>query len=87
VGEEGEFSGVITLHEMKECDRSALLSSVIADQKTIHVHPEISIRAASRLMIEHDIQQLPVVSASDQQRVLGMLTHNDIARQQNASEI
>jgi len=87
VGEEGEFIGIITLHEMKECDRSALVGSVIFEQKTIRVHPEISIRAASRLMIEHDIQQLPVVSASDQQRLLGILTLNDVARQQNASEI
>ncbi|MEJ6778253.1 MAG: chloride channel protein [Akkermansiaceae bacterium] len=87
IDEEGQFIGIITLHEMKECDRSALLASVISEQETIHVHPEISIRAASRLMIEHDIQQLPVVSASDQQRLLGILTLNDIARQQNASEI
>ncbi len=87
VDEEGRFVGVVTLHEIEECDPQTLIASVIAGQKVIQVHPEISIRDASRLMILHDIQQLPVVSSSDRHRLLGILTLNDIARQQNASEI
>ncbi|MBT8038437.1 MAG: chloride channel protein [Verrucomicrobiae bacterium] len=87
VDEDDRFVGVVTLHEIKGCDPDTLVASIVAEQDVIHVHPEVSIRDASRLMIKHDIQQLPVVSRSDPHRLLGILTLNDIARQQNASEI
>ncbi|MBT8044913.1 MAG: chloride channel protein, partial [Verrucomicrobiae bacterium] len=87
VDEEGRLTGVITYHELKEADSSTTVSSIVADQDLVLVDPEISIGQASRMMIEHDIQQLPVVSATDKNRLLGILTLNDIARQHNASEI
>lgn len=34
-----------------------------------------------------DIQQLPVVAATDRHKLLGWLTLNDIACQQNAAEV
>lgn len=84
--EAGQFIGLVTLHEMKECESDTLVSSIIGEQEIIKVHPEFSIRAASRLMIENDIQQLPIVSTADH-RLLGIITMNDIMRQQNAAKL
>jgi CIC family chloride channel protein len=60
---------------------------LVQNQAVIFVHPEASIRNASHLMIQNDIQQIPVLSATDKDRLLGILTLNDIARQQNATQI
>ncbi|MCP5535090.1 MAG: chloride channel protein [Akkermansiaceae bacterium] len=87
VDQEGRFTGIVTYHELRECDPSMTVAEIIADQETVSVDPDVSVRNASRLMIKHDIQQLPIVSASDKHRLLGILTLNDIARQQNASEL
>ena len=51
------------------------------------IHPDyhkvLYIDAAMR-MVKADIRQLPVVSPTEKNRLLGVLTLNDIARQQNA---
>jgi CIC family chloride channel protein len=87
VDEEGKFIGIVSHHELKEVASETLTLDLVKDQEVIFVHPEASIRDASHLMIQNDIQQLPILSASDKDRLLGILTLNDIARQQNATQI
>ncbi|MFT5905013.1 MAG: CIC family chloride channel protein [Cryomorphaceae bacterium] len=87
VDEEGKFEGVVSHHELQEVSPATKALELIKDQDVIYVHPEASIRNASHLMIQNDIQQLPILSASDKGRLLGILTLNDIARQQNATQI
>lgn len=87
VDEEGKFEGVVSHHELQEVSPETKALELIKDQDVIYVHPEASIRNASHLMIQNDIQQLPILSASDKGRLLGILTLNDIARQQNATQI
>jgi CIC family chloride channel protein len=87
VDEEGKFIGIVSHHELKEVASETLTLDLVKDQEVIFVHPEASIRDASHLMIQNDIQQLPILSASDKNRLLGILTLNDIARQQNATQI
>ena len=65
------FVGIVTLHELKECDPATRVSDLISEQIIIQVYPDFSIRGASRLMIAHGIQQLPVVSAADKNRLIG----------------
>lgn len=81
------FLGVITHHEMEESLPETTVAEIIQGQDTLQVNPDISIRDAAQLLIKHDIQQLPVVSQVENQRLLGIITINDIARQQNAAEI
>ena len=88
VVDEGEnFIGVVSHLDLKEVSRDTQVLELVRDQDVIYVHPEASIRDASHLMIQNDIQQLPILSASDKDRLLGILTLNDIARQQNATQI
>jgi len=60
-----------------------MLSTLTEEQNLITITPETSIRDAANLMIKHDIQQVPVVSPTDENKLLGFLTLNDITRQQN----
>ncbi|WP_353565414.1 chloride channel protein [Haloferula sargassicola] len=85
-GPEGELRGVITLHELEENPDTAAVSELMEGQRLTSVTIETSIRDAANRMIARDIQQVPVVSAADPRKLLGWLTLNDIARQQNAAE-
>ncbi|MFC5051951.1 chloride channel protein [Rubritalea spongiae] len=81
----GDVVGIITRHELQEAEPSDLLDKLIFDQTLLAVNPETSIRDAAHKMIANNFQQVPVVSATNSQKLLGMITLNDIARQQNAS--
>jgi CIC family chloride channel protein len=83
---DGKISGVITLHEMQENVLAESVGEILSEQNLLFVHPDTSIRDAANRMIVKDFQQVPVVSQADERKLLGWLTLNDIARQQNAVE-
>ena len=78
--------GVTTLHELRQLPPETPLADLVTDQKLLTVTTSTTIRDAANRMIDADFQQVPVVSPSHPKRLLGWLTLNDIARQQNASE-
>lgn len=81
--------GMVMHHELEElvaeCNE-APLSEFLAEQKTIAIHPDDSIRDAANTLVIKDVLQAPVVSRKDASRLLGIVTLHDIARQQNAIE-
>jgi CIC family chloride channel protein len=84
-----ELLGVITHHEMGELAAGAdgrPLREWVAGQKTIRIHPDDSIRDAANTLVVKDVLQAPVVSRKDPNKLLGIVTLHDIARQQNAIE-
>ncbi|MFC4994936.1 chloride channel protein [Rubritalea tangerina] len=83
----GDLLGIVTRHELEEAKPELTIDQVIIDQDLLSVQPDTSIRDAANKMIAHNYQQVPVVSATNSQRLLGLITLNDIARQQNASEL
>ncbi|GAA5494178.1 H(+)/Cl(-) exchange transporter ClcA [Rubritalea halochordaticola] len=85
LNEEGELEGIVTRHEIEEADAETLIGWLITDQELLTVPPECSIRDAAQLMISKNYQQVPVVSLAQPKKLLGVITLNDIARQQNAS--
>ena len=86
MAEDGRLAGVITRHELEENDPDKRVDELLSDQQLLSVTPDTSIRDAANRMIARDFQQVPVVSATDPRKMLGWLTLNDIARQQNAAE-
>ena len=84
--EAGEFIGLVMHHELKENSPESLVSSITTCSDLTYVTPETPIREAAHQMIKHDYQQMPVLSKLDGKRLLGFLTLNDIARQQNAAD-
>lgn len=81
--EEGMLAGVITRHELRENAEDLLVGDLIREQKMLSVNAETPIRDAARHMVSHDFQQVPVVNAANPKKLIGWLTLNDIARQQN----
>ena len=78
--------GVITHHELRENAPDLTVEQLLKGQEILSVGPTTTIRDAANRMIEYDYQQVPVVSPAQPDKLLGWLTLNDIARQQNASE-
>ncbi|WP_018968785.1 chloride channel protein [Rubritalea marina] len=79
--------GIVTRHELEEADQELTLQHLIENQQLLVVQPDTSIRDAANMMIGKNFQQVPVVLATSPEKLLGLLTLNDIARQQNASEL
>lgn len=86
VDEEDRLSGVITRHELAEHPGEQTVASLVEGRQVLSVTTDTPIRDAANRMIARDFQQVPVVSPGDPRKLLGWLTLNDIARQQNAVE-
>ena len=86
VNDGGHLVGVITRHELSESAETMLVGELLEDQQILSVTTDTSIRDAANRMIARDFQQVPVVSPVDPKKLIGWLTLNDIARQQNAVE-
>ena len=86
INEEEQLVGVITHHELRDESNETVLAQLLEGQKLLTVNTTTTIRDAANRMIESDFQHVPVVSPSNPKKLLGWLTLNDIARQQNASD-
>ncbi len=86
VGAEGRLRGIVTRESLQRAADGETVLSLIKGQEVHVISPDTTIRSAARLMIGNDLQQVPVTSPVDPQKLIGWLTLNDIARQQNASE-
>ena len=86
VDREGKLIGVLTKRELKEQSQATSLAEICVGREVVSVLLDSSIRDAANHMIVRNLQQVPVVSQADPQKLLGWLTLNDIARQQNAAE-
>ena len=86
VDDGGLLAGVVTLKELLENILKESVAEIIGDQEILSVNADTSIRDAANRMIVRDFQQVPVVSQTEPGKLLGWLTLNDIARQQNAAE-
>lgn len=88
IDENGILIRVVTHHEMSEQARE-IPDQKVRDLPTKHntiiaVNPESSIRDVAQTLVLEDVMQVPVVSAKNRGRVVGLVTLHDIARQQNA---
>ena len=84
--EEGHLTAVITHRQIAANPHESILGGLVSRKELVTVTPDTPIRKAANLMISRDIRQVPVVSAADSRKLLGWLTLNDIARQQNAAD-
>ncbi len=83
---EGRLAGVVTRAELERHAEKEKVREIIPEQDLLAVTTETSIRDAANRMIARNLQQVPVVSPADPGKLLGWLTLNDIARQQNTAE-
>lgn len=81
--ENERFVGILSREEV-EAASTATVGELVGPRHLHAVAPETSIRDAAMKMVKEDIRQLGVISPAAPDRLIGILTLNDIARQQNA---
>ena len=82
-----EVVGMICHHELTEAlsgDALAPISDLIQSQTLISLSPDASIRDVANTLVLEDVLQAPVVHSRQHNRLMGIVTLHDIARQQNA---
>lgn len=81
--------GMITHHELQELTEASDTRKIgdwLDGHGIVELHPDDSIRDAANTLVLKDVLQAPVVSRTDTEKLLGIVTLHDIARQQNAIE-
>lgn len=84
VDEEGGLCGIVLRAELQIAVPETRIADLIENQELMTFTPKISIRDAANQLIAREFQQAPVVSDVDPKRLVGVITLNDITRQQNA---
>ncbi len=84
---QGKLTGMVTHHELEEKVREepeAVVAGCMKGRTLVTLQPETSIRDVAQTLVLQDVLQAPVVSSKDPQKLMGIVTLHDIARQQNA---
>jgi CIC family chloride channel protein len=87
--QESRLIGTITHQELETQmseDETVSILNLIQDQNLILLKPELSIREAAKILVDNDLVHGSVVSCKDSQKLVGILTLNNITRQQNSIE-
>ena len=87
--QESRLIGTITHQELEAQmseDETVSILKMIQDQNLILLKPELSIREAAKILVDNDLVHGSVVSCKDSQKLVGILTLNNITRQQNSIE-
>lgn len=77
----------MTRGELRLSTPETTIKEVIEAQELMTFTPDISIQDAANRLIAASFQQALVASAVDSKRLVGVITLNDITRQQNAAEV
>ena len=80
---------MITHQEMETQMKVGATNSIlelVQHQNSILLKPELSIREAAKILVDNDLVHASVVSSRDDRKLVGILTLNDITRQQNLME-
>lgn len=85
--ESSNYVGVLKFVDLQKKENANLLcAELITTPSEIKITPDTSIKDAANYLINKDVLECVVVSATQTQKIAGIITLHDIARQQNASE-
>ena len=83
----GGFAGFAKSEDIFKPENTDLIcAEIISSPPKTYITADTSITKAANYMIERDVLELAVVDEFSPEKLLGILTLHDIARQQNASE-
>ncbi|MBR4598266.1 MAG: chloride channel protein [Opitutales bacterium] len=83
----GAFAGFAKYADLSDKNNASLMcAELISSPPNTGITPDFSITNAANYLIEKDVLEVAVVAADSREKLLGILTLHDIARQQNASE-
>ena len=83
----GGFAGFAKYADLSDQGKADLLcAELISSPPKTRLTPDVPITKAANYLIEKDVLEVGIVAADSPEKLLGILTLHDIARQQNASE-
>ncbi len=84
---EGRLVGLLTRDDLRGSMPDADIGSLVVGQQLVVAHPDTSIRDVGNRLVARSLHLVPIVSARDQGKLIGVVTLGDIARQNFAEEV
>lgn len=79
VDDDNRLVGIVTNRDLRfQTDGGRLIDDVMTCENLIVTHQKTDLESASRILLEHKIEKLPVVD--EQNRLLGLITYKDITK-------
>ena len=81
----GAMAGLITTGDLRRLEaegRQNEMIEAVMTRKVVHAHPDQTLDTVVLKLAQRELSQLPVVSRSDDSRLLGIITLRDVARAQ-----
>jgi CIC family chloride channel protein len=81
--DDGRLAGIMTIQDVRQVREQSDLNVPVQAGMTrdpLTITPDTTLDKALKIMIEHDINHLPVVDPEDAGRMVGFLTRTDIMR-------
>ena len=87
VTDEGFLVGLLRRDDLHGAIADADVGGLVVGQSLVVANPDTSIRDVANRMVARDLRHVPVISAKEEGKLLGIITLNDIARQRFAEEV
>ena len=79
VDRENKLVGIVTNRDLRfQSDPNRLIDDVMTSENLVVTHQQVDLDSASKILLEHKIEKLPVVD--DQNHLLGLITYKDITK-------
>ncbi len=82
VDDDNRLVGIVTNRDLRfQQDLSRLIDEVMTSKNLIVTHQQTDLASASKILMEHRIEKLPVVD--DDNHIIGLITYKDITKAQD----
>ncbi|MBO7052635.1 MAG: IMP dehydrogenase [Prevotella sp.] len=79
VDEENKLVGIVTNRDLRfQTDPTRLIDEVMTSENLVVTHQQVDLDSASKILLEHKIEKLPVVD--EENHLLGLITYKDITK-------
>ena len=79
VDKDNRLVGIVTNRDLRfQTDMSRKIDEVMTKENLVVTHQQADLASASRILLEHKIEKLPVVD--DDNRLIGLITYKDITK-------
>ena len=79
VDSDNKLVGIVTNRDLRfQTDRNRKIDEVMTSKNLVVTHQQVDLESASKILLEHKIEKLPVVDSEN--HLLGLITYKDITK-------
>lgn len=79
VDADNKLVGIVTNRDLRfQTDKNRKIDEVMTSENLVVTHQQVDLESASKILLEHKIEKLPVVDSEN--RLLGLITYKDITK-------